>query len=604
MQTSAKRLLETIIREELSLLQEQDEKTIGLYLSQLNQKYPQLYDELFKKQPSYLNTKSMNQAVFKELSTSTDSKIKNVYLDITKQLIRFGQIPKLPGIGDPAIYNNILPGFVNKVAMDKQADERAKALQVKTPTAAEQRQNIQIANKIINARGRFIDDETGALKAIQSIKTQDQYYWVNFRVCNYMKRKNMSGYGYSLPKYLMTFSGRNLIGTDKSIRQNPKTGKPEEKSYGTVTKTVKSLAYSDQRDMFRINTELQWWLDVNAHLVKLESQNREKWESLKYERTFDPKTMQFTSYNYDPLYMHEMQIDSHIYRLNVAYGKANKGYQQSKNLTQTFSKNPYGGAFNSISLGREYMDDDPDGFLSNLGIIVSLFSGPVALLLAAGLTGAAGVSKWEQGEYAEAGSEFIFAALFTVGVILKIPSITALGSASKLKIANAMASSNFTFLNQLEMLALTDLAKLAKTKSAMVKRELNKLIRQRAQNIVKNQRFKVNESIPNYIIKEIADGTAQASAVGLQILNRIKEPLAGITLWWKAETDWWPSVYDNLKIDGKSAFVKDIETASEQWTQQYANDNDIDILDTSPQEQKEIKDDIAAILAAMENEDK
>jgi hypothetical protein len=531
MQTSATRLLETIIREELSLLQEQDEKTIGLYLAQLNQKYPQLYDDLFKKQPKYLNMKSMNQAVFKELSTSTDSKIKNAYLEITKQLIRFGQIPKLPGMGDPAIYNNMA---VNKVAMDKQADERAKALQAKTPTAAEQQQNIQIANKIINARGMFIDDETGALKAIQSIKTQDQYYWVNFRVCNYMKRKNMSGYGYSLPKYLMTFSGRSLASGDQ-----------------TVTKTVKSLAYSDQRDMFRIDTELKWWLDVNAHLVKLESQNREKWQSLKYEQTFDPKTMQFTSYNYDPLYMHEMQIDSHINRLTVAYGKAKKGYQQSKNLTQIFSKNPYGGAFNSVSLGREYMDDDPAGFLSALGIAVSLFSGPVALLFSAGLTGAAGVSKWEQGEYAQAGSEFVFAALFAVGTILRIPSITALGTASKLKIANAMASSNYSFLNRLEMLALTDLGKLAKTKSAMVTRELNKLIQQRAKNIIKNQRFKVNESIPNYIIKELAEGTLQASAVGLQILDKIKEPLAGITLWWKAETDWWTSIYNNLNLDTK-----------------------------------------------------
>ena len=87
MQTSATVLLETFIREELLLLREQDEfpiKTVNLYLDRLKIDYPAMYKQLFDKQPSYLNNKSMREAVYKELSTSADTDIKNVYQSVKK----------------------------------------------------------------------------------------------------------------------------------------------------------------------------------------------------------------------------------------------------------------------------------------------------------------------------------------------------------------------------------------------------------------------------------------------------------------------------------------------------------------------------------------
>ena len=202
--------------------------------------------------------------------------------------------------------------------------------------------------------------------------------------------------------------------------------------------------------------------------------------------------------------------------------------------------------FSSISSAREYMDNDPAGFLSYAAIFASFFAGPAAMLLATGLSAASGVSQFEQGNSAVGGSEFIWTALFAIGTVLRLPIVQTLGTASKLKIANAMASSNWSALNRLEMLALTDVAKLIKTERNVIQSEVNQLIRQRAKNIVANARFKANESVINYIVKEIAEGTIQASAVGLQLLNIIKEPLAGGVLWWKAETEWWPYLYEKL----------------------------------------------------------
>jgi len=183
---------------------------------------------------------------------------------------------------------------------------------------------------------------------------------------------------------------------------------------------------------------------------------------------------------------------------------------------------------------------------------------------------------------------------------LKLPSVQVLKNASKLKIANAMAKSDFKALNQLEMLALTDVARLTKTNSKVIQSEVNQLMRQRAKNIVANARFKANESIPNYIINEIAVGTIQATAVGAKVLSKVSSPLAGAALWWKAETDWWPEIYNELNIDGKSAFDTQVEADDDEWTQTYKQENDIDIDDISDEE---VKKELEQLMKSFANDE-
>ena len=541
MQTSATTILENIIRQEILLLREQDEKTVNLYLDRLKIDYPVMYDKLLAKQPSYLNNKSIRAAVYKELSTSANTDIKNVYQSVTKTLQDGGMIPK--GLN------------IAKDAIKKSAEDKAKKMSPEIPTKSEQRINLSIAASILNTRGIFSDDETKALNLINQIRTQDEYYWVNQYVCDWMRRTGMSAWGYSLPKFLKTFSAKHIIDVDQPFTTALR-------SFGYMGAVGKSTADGNRKGLkmykfpaqaiAKLQTEIEWWEKVENKLNALEALDRDKWQSLKYN----------VPNAYDPLYTHNIQIETIIDSLSLAKSETQIALENEKEQQKMISGQPA-----IESWFKETLDKNPAEVFSAFATISAFASGPVGLLYTLGLGTAATGLYFEQGAFAEGGTEAIFTIILTLSGVRRLQSVAKLGQAAQVKLAKALAKSDITILNKFERIAFADISNyIAKNSTTIqngIKSKLQnfinstgeKVLRQRVVNQLKNQRLTpyknvvsaIYNDIKNGVIFDVAWWTGKATRAAI----KIGPPGLEIIAYTQAPSGagYWNDIYSGTEID-------------------------------------------------------
>jgi hypothetical protein len=538
MQVPATRLLENIIRQEILLLREQDEKTVNLYLDRLKIDYPMVYAELFAKQPSFLNNKTLRVAVYKELSTSADVDIKNVYQSVKKTLEDGGMIPK-----------DINPF---KDAIKKSADDKAKKMSPGIPTKSEQQRINSKAAAILGTRGILSDNERKALDLINSIKTQDEYYWVNQYVCDWMRRTGMSAWGYSLPKFLKTFSAKHIMDVDQPFTTALR-------SIGYMSAVGKSSADGNRKGlkmyMFpaqaiaKLQTEIEWWEKVEKKLNALEALDRDKWQSLKYNV-------------YDPLYTHNIQIETIIDSLSLAKTETKTALEQEKE-----NQKMIGGQPATVNWFKETLDENPAEVLSTMAMVASFASGPAALLFTLGLGAAATGLYLKQGDFAEGGTEAIFTIILTLSGVRRLQSVAKLGQAARVKLAEALAKSDITILNKFERIAFADISNyIAKNSTAVqngIKSKLQnfinstgeKVLRQRIVNQLRNQRLTPYKNVVSAIYNDIKNGVifdvAWWTGKGTRAVFKYGPPGLEIVAYTQAPSGagYWNDIYANTEID-------------------------------------------------------
>jgi len=586
MQTSATNILENIIRQELSLLQEQDEKTINLYLDRLKIDYPVMYKQLFDKQPSYLNTKSMRAAVYKELSTSSDADIKNVYQSITDKMsksvnpnwpvnvsaggnvlmwpsiekdLKLGITPNFGPYGGKAGFIKAYPAaaqYLKGGLKYKSPAQRSKDLgKPTTPELAIQLKYYKTADSIIKTRGTFSDDETAALNLINSIKTQDEYYYINQRVCDWMRESGMSAWGYSLPKFLKTFSGKSIVDVDEPFTTFLR-------SFGYMSAVGKSTEDGNRKGLknyilpvqqiARLKLEIEWWKKVQKKINSLQAIDPQKWNSLKYQN------------NNDPLKLHIKQIKSIIKSLSLAKTETQTALEQEKEKQKMIGGQPA-----IVRWFKETLDENPAEVFSSMAMIAAFASGPAALLYTLGLGGAATGLYFEQGAFAAGGTEAIFTIILTLSGVRRLQSVAKLGQAARVKLAEALAKSDITILNKFERIAFADISNyIAKNSTAVqngIKSKLQnfinstgeKVLRQRIVNQLRNQRLTPYKNVVSAIYNDIKNGVifdvAWWTGKGTRAAFKIGPPGLEIVAYTQAPSGagYWNDIYANTEIDTK-----------------------------------------------------
>ena len=318
MQRPATSLLETIIREELSLLQEQsigprEKEKINIALAKL---FPCLHKQ-FTQGIGALNPAATNDAVYEKLMSDDKyednnwrgdcgesgnvketvwaqvfpekSKVQKtdpnwpvnrsaggnilMWSTIEKDL-KIGIHPDFGPYGGKAEFLKAYPAAAQYLpgGLKYKSGKQRAGKSLVYMSAAEQlkhiRQATPIAKKIINARGKggiLADDEESALSAIRSIKNQMQYYWVNQIVCQYMikqglnKRTKYCG----IPDYLELFSGKSF--TDVGMKD-----------------ALNILGYTSNITIKQLTMEATWWKLIKNILMDLEKENWEHWNESEY----------------------------------------------------------------------------------------------------------------------------------------------------------------------------------------------------------------------------------------------------------------------------------------------------------------------------------
>tara|TARA_B100000963_G_scaffold229693_1_gene200352 strand:+ start:27886 stop:29835 length:1950 start_codon:yes stop_codon:yes gene_type:complete len=582
MQTSATNILENIIRQELSLLQEQDEKTINLYLDRLKIDYPVMYKQLFDKQPKVLDNKSMRAAVYKELSTSSDADIKNVYQSITDKIpkpfnpnwpvnvsaggnvlswpgiekdLKLGITPNFGPYGGKAGFIKAYPAaaqYLKGGLKYKSPAQRSKDLgKPTTPELAIQLKYYKTADAIIKTRGTFSDDETAALNLINSIKTQDEYYYINQRVCDWMRKTGMSAWGYSLPKFLKTFSGKSIVDVDEPFTTALR-------SFGYMSAVGKSTQDGNRKGLknyilpvqqiARLKLEIEWWKKLEKKLNALEALDRDKWQSLKYNV-------------YDPLYTHNIQIETIIDSLSLAKTETQTALEQEKEKQKMIGGQPA-----IVRWFKETLDENPAEVLSTMAMVASFASGPAALLFTLGLGGAATGLYFEQGAFAEGGTEAIFTIILTLSGVRRLQSVAKIGQAGRVKLAEALAKSDIRFLNEFERIAFADISNYIAKNSTAVKNGIKsklqnfinstgeKVLRQRIVNQLRNQRLTPYKNVVSAIYNDIKNGVifdvAWWTGKGTRAVLKYGPPGLEIVAYTQAPSGagYWNDIYDDTKI--------------------------------------------------------
>jgi hypothetical protein len=603
MQVPATSLLETIIREELSLLQEQsigpeEKEKINKALEKL---FPCLHKQ-FIQGIGPLNREATNDAVYEKLISDDKYEdynwkgdcgeighvVEQVWVEVfpgkekvqkrdpnwpvnvsaggnilmwstIEKDLKLGITPNFGPYGGKAGFIKAYPAAAEYFPGGlkyKSPAQRSKDLgKPTTPELAIQLKYYKTADAIIKTRGTFSDNETGALNLINSIKTQDEYYYINQRVCDWMRKTGMSAWGYSLPKFLKTFSGKSIIDVDEPFTTALR-------SFGYMSAIGKSTEDGNRKGLkmyilpvqqiARLKLEIEWWQKVQKKINSLQAIDPQKWNSLKYQN------------NNDPLSSHIIQIESMIESLSLAKTETRTAYNQEK-----ANQKMIGGQPAIVNWFKETLDENPAEVLSTMAMVASFASGPAALLFTLGLGGAATGLYFEQGDFAEGGTEAIFTIILTLSGVRRLQSVAKIGQAGQVKLAEALAKSDIKFLNQLERVAFADVANYISKNSTAVKNGIKKkmqdfinttgekVLRQRIVNQLRNSRLTPYTNVVSAIYNDIKNGLIFNASywTGKTVKNLLKygPPGLEVVAYTQAPSGagYWNDIYANTEIDTK-----------------------------------------------------
>lgn len=628
MQTSATILLETIIRDELSLLKEQvigpkEKEKINKALKKL---FPCLHKKLGEGLGAPLNQSAINDAVYEKLMSDDQYEdnnwkgdcgesghvIKRIWDEVFPEKTKVQkQDPNWPvniaAGGNVFIWTKLLPHLQNGIApnygkyggkekffklypgalqfiqdpdipgafgnLTKSARDIRSASLVNIPWEEQEkyiRQATPIAKKIINARGGLLpDEETIALAAVLSIKDQMQYYWVNKIVSEHALKVGLAKKTYytGIPDFLNTFSGKSIVDVEAPISTAIS-------SFGYLTATGKSSTEGNvsgyktyllpKQRISRLNLEKIWWEKILNKLEQLENQNWEHWN----EKNYFP----YGNTRIKPLSYHIQNVSQIIHRLELMGRETKSAYEKEKAAVSQQQGTPY-----IVKWFQETLDDNPAEVLSTMALVTSFASGPVALLWTLGFGAGATGLYFEQGDIAAGGTEAIFTIILSLSGIRRLESVKLLGTAARTKVAEALAKSDISFLNQVERVAFADIAKyISKNKTAVqngIKKKIQdfinttgeKVLRQRIVNQLRNSRLTPYTNVVSKIYNDIKSGLIFNASywTGKTIKNTLTygPPGLEVVAYTQAPSGagYWNDIYANTKIDTKYGKITGME---------------------------------------------
>ena len=397
---------------------------------------------------------------------------------------------------------------------------------------------------------KFIDDEKTAFNSIiRMTPTIRHYYWLNLRICE------ATGYR-SCIEFLMSFSKRRW-GSEASLE--------------VWVRTV--LAYQENMDLAKVEIEEEDWNNLLQHLYKLQDSNLEVWNLAHYDINKNLESIPgFTGLksainkNYTPLRDH----------IGLITGKQAKLIADKKDIAQQKEFKRMIGNSNSpvTQWVVDYIDEDPDGAMTSFAIIASLGTGWVAMALATAAQATSTKIQYDNKEFAAAGNDAFWTAVFAAGTILRMPLVQNLRTSSKLKIANAWAKSDMSALNQIESIVFANIVNQAK--NPRFQKEVSTLLTSRFANSFKNSGLG-KEGI-HMLLYNASTSSANLFGNVLKFVNNTKYFTTGSYLGWNWFTSWWPEIYETSKVPGTDLTFKEAEF-SDQTVKIFEDIDEYDIYD-------------------------
>ena len=398
-----------------------------------------------------------------------------------------------------------------------------------------------LASQIINTSAaeskewfKFMDDEKAAFDLIiNGTRNIREYYWLNAEVARRTGSKSIIG-------FLQSFSKRRTgFGSDVPLET-----------------WIQTLGYQENMDMKLADIELSDWDALAAHLKQLESQDPKLWNLAHYD--IKGQTGKSGLDNIDVGKF--LPLRDHI-GLIGGQQAAVRDRKAEAQAAKEFKKTMVAGGFAVTQWVIDYLDEEPVDAMKGLGMVLSLGSGWIAMLLAAAATGTGVAIDYQNEKYAEAGNDFIWTAIFGISAIMRLPSVQLLRNSSKLRIANAWAKSDLSLLNQLESKAFADIANTIKNPGSKVSKEISKLLAQRTKNMQARIYANMgrNSAIGN-IVHNVGTVGVDTFAEILKFADKSKYFSIGATGYWNWMFNWWPEIYMNEKVPGSDLTFFEMET--------------------------------------------